>query len=105
MKKPTVPGRMAGQQQVHSTKIKRGTKTRRILKQLAKGNSLNRFEAESLGDHCLNSTISTLAHRYGLQFERKKERVPNRFGGRTEVIRYNLHPDSWINATYLLGWK
>lgn len=41
------------------------TKTSRILAYLVAGGSLNRFEAERLGDHCLNSTISALKHNWG----------------------------------------
>lgn len=50
----------------------------------------NRFEAERIGDHCLHTTISTLANDYGLTFIRVWEQVPNRFGGKTRVVRYRL---------------
>ena len=36
------------------------SKSARILKVMLDGGSLNRFDAEPVGDHCLNSTISTL---------------------------------------------
>lgn len=60
---------------------------------LAPRNSLNRFEAELLGDHCLNSTIAKLAHNYGLELHRQPEKVPNRWGTPCDVIRYSL-PES-----------
>ncbi|MFC0668936.1 hypothetical protein ACFSKY_07800 [Azotobacter chroococcum] len=60
---------------------------------LAPYNSLNRFEAELLGDHCLNSTIAKLTHNYGLEFQRQPEKVPNRWGAPCDVIRYCL-PES-----------
>ncbi|SDT09998.1 hypothetical protein SAMN05216271_3586 [Halopseudomonas sabulinigri] len=66
------------------------SKITRILAHLASGASLNRFEAEPLGDHCLNSTIATLANQYGLNFIRLPERVPNRWGEPCRVTRYSL---------------
>ncbi|WP_349618086.1 hypothetical protein [Azotobacter salinestris] len=70
------------------------TKIARVLAYtLIPGNSLNRFEAELLGDHCLNSTIAKLAHSYGLEFHRQPEKVPNRWGAPCDVTRYSL-PES-----------
>ncbi|SEJ43839.1 hypothetical protein SAMN04244579_04370 [Azotobacter beijerinckii] len=70
------------------------TKIARILAYLlAPCNSLNRFEAELLGDHCLNSTIAKLTHSYGLEFQRQPEKVPNRWGAPCDVTRYGL-PES-----------
>ena len=70
------------------------TKIARVLAYLLPAcNSLNRFEAEALGDHCLNSTISDLSNRYGLGFKRQLEEVPNRFGKPCLAKRYSL-PDS-----------
>lgn len=66
------------------------SKQSRILAHLLAGNSLNRFEAERLGDHCLPSTISALASRYGVLFQNEPEHVPNRFGGVTRVVRHSL---------------
>lgn len=69
------------------------SKIARILAHLLAGESLNRFEAERLGDHCLHSTISSLAHDYGLAFQRQPERVPNHWGLPCDLIRYSV-PDS-----------
>ncbi len=68
------------------------SKIARILAHLVAGESLNRFEAERLGDHCLHSTISRLAHGYGLAFQRQPERVPTHWGLPCDLIRYSL-PD------------
>ena len=65
-----------------------GTKEFTIIQYLLNGGSLNRFSAESLGDHCLPSTISFLMRKYGLEIPRKMESVPNRFGSTTSVMRY-----------------
>lgn len=69
------------------------TKTARILTVFMAGSSLNRFEAELIGDHCLHSTVSALANIHGLVFERKQERVPNHWGKPCTVTRYQL-PES-----------
>ena len=66
------------------------SKIARILAHLLTGASINRFEAERIGDHCLPSTIAVLANRYGLPIERKQERVPNRWGAPCTVTRYCL---------------
>jgi len=63
-----------------------------ILKYMQDGGSLNRFEAEDLGDHCLHSTISIIEKRIGLLVSRKWEKIPNRFGTITSVKRY------WIDT-------
>lgn len=64
------------------------TKQNMILRTLAE-RSLNRFEAERLGDHCLHSTISTL-RGLGYQFYTAWETVPTRFGTEARVKRYHL---------------
>ncbi|WP_407733087.1 hypothetical protein [Pseudomonas citronellolis] len=66
------------------------TKLSRVLAFLVAGGSLNRFEAERIGDHCLNSTISALAHNWGIEFQRQPERVPTRWGKDCDVIRYSI---------------
>lgn len=97
MKKPTTPESMAGQRKGKHTKL------HTILKMFVSGKSLNRFQAEQLGDHCLPSTISTLANSHGLAFKRKWESVPNRFGDKTRVIRYKLADSSLERAIKLLN--
>lgn len=62
----------------------------------------NRFEAERIGDHCLHTTISTLTNDYGLTFIRAWEQVPNRFGGKTRVMRYSLPPFERFRAAQVL---
>lgn len=57
---------------------------------LLNGYSFNRFGMEYLGDHCLPSTISNLANKYGLTVIRTPEQVPICFGSETRVVRYLL---------------
>lgn len=66
---------------------KENTKEMSILEALRTGRSLNRFEAERLGDHCLHSTISTLRSK-GYSFYDEWERVPTRFNKEARVKRY-----------------
>ncbi len=66
------------------------TKIARLLAHLLVGASINRFEVEHLGDHCLPSTIAVLANRHGLAFQCQPERVPNRWGKPCFVTRYSL---------------
>jgi hypothetical protein len=63
------------------------TKKSIILAILMSGNSLNRFEAERFGDHCLHSTISELRSD-GYLFHDEWEWVPTRFGKEARVKRY-----------------
>jgi hypothetical protein len=77
----------------HGQFTKAPSKIARVLAHLLYVGSLNRFEAERIGDHCLHSTISSLAHNYGLSFQRIPEKVPNHWGAPCDVIRYDL-PES-----------
>lgn len=63
------------------------TKEEEVLRALYVG-SLNRFEAERIGDHCLNSTIAQLRGK-GVQLADEWEKVPSRGSrGFTNVKRY-----------------
>ena len=63
------------------------TKEEEVLRALYVG-SLNRFEAERIGDHCLNSTIAQLRGK-GVQLVDEWEKVPSRGSrGFTNVKRY-----------------
>ncbi|MBE0591203.1 MAG: hypothetical protein IH616_02235 [Gemmatimonadales bacterium] len=59
----------------------------RILGILRSGRSLNRFEAEDFGDHCLHSTVARL-NAEGFQIIGRWEEVPCRFAKSTRVKRY-----------------
>lgn len=72
------------------TRTESQAKMVRILCHLINGGTLNRFEAEVLGDHCLNSTVSTLKNTHGLNIHRQWEKVSNRWGAPCHVMRYRL---------------
>ena len=80
------------------------TKIARVLEYQVFSGSLNRFEAErDVGDHCLHSTISSLAHGYGLTFKRTSEKVPNRWGQPCDVTRYSLPASEHTKARAVLA--
>lgn len=91
MKKATRPVEQSRPRKADSTT--HPSKIARLLAHLISGSSINRFEAERIGDHCLHSTIAVLANRHDLAIQRRSERVPNRFNGQTRVTRYSL-PES-----------
>jgi hypothetical protein len=63
------------------------TKLERVLNALRGGASMNRFEAERIGEHCLNSTIAVL-RQTGHLISGEWETVPTRFGKPARVLRY-----------------
>lgn len=78
------------------------SKIARILAHLISGASINRFEAERIGDHCLNSTIAVLSNKYNLTIQRKSERVPNGWGDPCIATRYSLPVSQQDNANAVL---
>jgi len=64
------------------------TKKARIREALRRPRGLNRFEAERLGDHCLNSTVAAL-RKQGEAISATWERVPTRHCAKgVRVLRY-----------------
>lgn len=80
------------------------SKIARILTLLLSGMSLNRFEAERYGDHCLPSTISELCNCHSLIIVRHSERVPNRWGKPCLVKRYRLSTSEHDTARKVLAY-
>ena len=72
------------------------TKKAAIVEALRIG-SLNRFQAEHLGDHCLNSTISELRAE-GYLIHAHDEQVMTRFGRPVRVKRYSLLSEPGASA-------
>lgn len=65
----------------------RDTKIAKVERHLRRRRGLNRFEAERIGDHCLNSTISALRQQ-GVKIVDEWEQVPTRWGFNVRVKRY-----------------
>lgn len=85
----------AARQKQHNANIsiRRPTKKARVLLALKSRGGINRFEAEHLGDHCLNSTVATL-RREGWHIVSHWEKAPSRFTQNgVRVKRYRLGGD------------
>ena len=76
-------------------------KWRRILKFFADGGRLTRFDAERLGDHALNTTVSNLG-LMGIVVSREPTVLQGRFG-EIRCKRYWLEPDERVRAHILLS--
>jgi hypothetical protein len=71
----------------------------------AKGERHHRFSAESIGDHCIPTTVSDLQKRHAIYFSRKLVKVPNRFGSQTSVMFYWLEGDNLTKAQIKSGLR
>lgn len=58
-----------------------------MMERILKERSLNTFQAQALGDSCLNTTVSILKTK-GVNVQDEWEKVPNRFGTMSRVKRY-----------------
>jgi len=76
-------------------------KWRRVLRVLAGGARLTRFDAERHGDHAFNSTVADLG-RMGIVISREPIMFEGRFGT-IRCKRYWLEPDAQARARALLG--
>lgn len=74
-----------------------------MLLRFASGERHHRFSAEKVGDHALPSSISDLQKRHGIHFDRKRVKVPNRFGSETSVCLYWLDGSNLEKARVLCG--
>ena len=74
-----------------------------MLYRFAEGKQYHRFSAETVGDHCLPTTISDLQKRYSIYFNRRSVKVPNRFGSKSTVSLYWLEGEFLIKARLVTG--
>lgn len=89
-------------QNVRANGITPPRKWKRILAHLARGETLHRFQAERLGDHCLHSTIAKIQD-HGISVEREWITVQGYAGHETRVCRYWLDEANRERACELLG--
>lgn len=76
-----------------STRTKSITKIERVISALMSPAGLNRFEAERIGDHTLNSTMAKIRVRCGARVSQEWETVPTPYCKRgVRVLRYWLMP-------------
>lgn len=86
--KAASPGKGEAAQQTNLNP-KNTTKLDRAIAALHLPRGLNRFEAERIGEHCLNSTVSVIRKRYGSKLVSEWETVPTRYCERgVRVLRY-----------------
>jgi len=104
MKKATSSVEQSSQSQGDITTPDAPNKICRVLAYLITGKSLNRFEAERIGEHCLHTTISRLSNHHGLTFTRQAEAVPNHWGSPCRVVRYSLPASQRKRAQVLLSF-
>lgn len=58
---------------------KRIKKIDRVIAAMSLPHGLNRFEAERIGEHCLNSTAAVIREMYGDRLVQQWETVPTRY--------------------------
>lgn len=69
--------------------VQNSTKLDRVIAALHHPHGLNRFEAERIGCHVLNSTVAVIRKRYGSRLISQWETIPSRFCERgVRVLRY-----------------
>jgi hypothetical protein len=85
-------------------RIRNGTKFETIVRTLlARSDGLNRFQAESYGDHVLPSTVSSLRRTYGFIILAQDEAVPGRNDSVVHCSRYRFCDQDRELARELLG--
>ena len=67
------------------------------------GCKITRFDAEMIGDHCLNTSISEIGRLEGIKVSRNDTKRPTRFGKPTDCKEYWLEPDQINKAKTILG--
>jgi hypothetical protein len=83
------PGAESANQSTNNAKII--TKLDRVIEALKQPQGLNRFEAERIGDHCLNSSVAVIRAMYGNRLIQHWETVPTRHSPNgVRVYRYRL---------------
>ncbi len=81
----------AGDTEKTTHKCKIITKIDRVIEALKQPEGMNRFDAERMGDHCLNSSVAVIRTMYGERLIQRWERVPSRFNpDGVRVYRYWL---------------
>lgn len=79
------------------------SKLQTLLIYFYEGGSLNRFEAEKLGCHCLNTSVHDIYRKWGLRLLRKTEKVPTRFRAKVRCCRYWLDPQDYVYVAEILS--
>ena len=67
-----------------------GTKYYTMLEHFRLGGSINKFEAQHLGENCLGTTVGAMCGDFNLKVTRTFEKAKNTIGAYSRVIRYKL---------------
>ena len=87
-KEKAAPGRTGTASITALSTVNSINKIDRIRIELTRPEGLNRFEAERLGDHCLNSTVAAI-RRHGVSVWGEWETVPTKYSPKgVRVMRY-----------------
>lgn len=81
-KKPSCPP------QATKTYPRPGTKYFNILEHFRLHGTLNKLEAQSLGETCLSATVADMCNDFGLEVPRRTEKTLNGAGYYSTVTRY-----------------
>jgi len=73
-----------------------GTKYYKILEHFRLGGSINKFEAQHLGENCLGTTVGAMCSDFNLKVTRTFEKAMNTIGAYARVIRYKLTKQDMI---------
>ncbi len=68
-----------------------------LIDESEKGFKVTRFDAEYIGDHCLNSTVSDIEHIDCVKVSRQWTKRPTRFGRPVDCSEY------WIEESELMN--
>jgi len=81
------------------------TKYYTILEHFRLHGTLNKLEAQSLGETCLSATVADMRNDFNLEITRTFEKAKNTIGAYSRVIRYKLTKQDTIklNAVKLRG--
>jgi len=93
----------------HNNYSKRPTKRETVLAWLIdeseRGSKVTRFDAEHIGDHCFNSTVSEIESLDSVKISRQKTKRPTRFGRLTDCNEYWISESELVIARKALSVK
>lgn len=84
---------------------KRETVLMWLINKSEKGLRVTRFDAEKIGDHCLNTTVSELGQIDGIKISRRMTKRPTRFGKKVDCNEYWIAKPELHKARQALAIK
>lgn len=104
-KKTTRAGGSLNNSRADSITSKKPGKLISMFARFANAEKIHRFQAEKLGDHCLETAVAGLQTKHSIYFSRVWTTVPNRFGSESRVKSYFLAGKDLTKARSILGWR